>query len=241
MAEQLAQAVGVGGSALELEHVARRYRVGTAQTIVALDGISLAVPAGSSLAVLGPSGSGKSTLLHVIAGLEQPDEGRVAVGGRELLGLTASGLAAHRRRVGFVFQQFNLLPALTVIDNVIAPVLPFRTGFDKRARARALLAAVGLSGRETSMPSRLSGGQQQRVAIARALINYPEVILADEPTGNLDSKTGQEIVDLLLAQREQRRTTVVIATHDEGVAERCERLIELSDGALVRDTLACSG
>jgi putative ABC transport system ATP-binding protein len=131
-----------------------------------------------------------------------------------------------------VFQRFHLLPALTVLDNVIAPVLPLRTSFDKRARARELLAAVGLDGRQTAMPARLSGGEQQRVAIARALINHPPVVLADEPTGNLDSRTGQTIIDLLLGLRERDAITLVIATHDVAVASRCDRIVRLIDGRL---------
>ena len=153
----------------------------------------------------------------------------MTVGGRSLGLLSRRELAAHRRRIGFVFQRFNLLPALTVVDNVMAPVLPYRVPFDKRARAYALLAAVGLEGRETSLPSRLSGGQQQRVAIARALINEPPIVLADEPTGNLDSRTGAGIVDLLLDLRAERGMTVVLATHDTQVAARCDRVVRLLD------------
>jgi putative ABC transport system ATP-binding protein len=134
-----------------------------------------------------------------------------------------------------VFQRFNLLPALTVIDNVMSPVLPYRVGFDKEARARELLAAVGLAGRETSLPSRLSGGQQQRVAIARALINAPPILLADEPTGNLDSRTGAGIVDLLLELRAAHGMTVVMATHDSQVAARCDRVVRLLDGRIRDD------
>jgi putative ABC transport system ATP-binding protein len=134
-----------------------------------------------------------------------------------------------------VFQRFNLLPALTVIDNVTAPVLPYRVAFDKQARARELLAAVGLEGRETALPSRLSGGQQQRVAIARALINAPPIVLADEPTGNLDSRTGAGIVDLLLRLRAERGMTVLLATHDSQVAARCDRVVRLLDGRVSDD------
>jgi putative ABC transport system ATP-binding protein len=140
-----------------------------------------------------------------------------------------------------VFQRFNLLPALTVLDNVLAPVLPYRVGFDKAARARDLLAAVGLEGRERSLPSRLSGGQQQRVAIARALINRPPLVLADEPTGNLDSRTGTEIVDLLLELRATYGITVVMATHDHGVAARCDRVVRLLDGHVVEDVAVAPG
>jgi putative ABC transport system ATP-binding protein len=160
-----------GQGSIALEGVTRRFRIDAERAITALSGVDLEIEQGAAVALSGPSGSGKSTLLHLIGALERPDEGTVTVGGSELGGLSRRELAAHRRRVGFVFQRFNLLPALTVVDNVMAPVLPYRVDFDKEARARELLAAVGLEGRETSLPSRLSGGQQQRVAIARALIN----------------------------------------------------------------------
>jgi putative ABC transport system ATP-binding protein len=224
-----------GQGAVALRDVGRRYRIDAEQSIAALDGVSLEIADGAAVALQGPSGSGKSTLLHVIGALERPDRGSVAVGGVELGGLSHRELAAHRRRVGFVFQRFNLLPALTVIDNVMAPVLPYRVAFDKQARARELLAAVGLQGRETSLPARLSGGQQQRVAIARALINEPAIVLADEPTGNLDSRTGSEIVDLLLGLRAERGMTVVLATHDSTVAARCDRVVRLLDGRISDD------
>src|SRR3954453_1484804 len=172
---------------IELDGVVRRYRVDADTEIAALEGVTLVVEPGSAVALSGPSGSGKSTLLHVIAALDRPDSGTVTVGGRDLGGLSRRELARHRRGLGFVFQRFNLLPALTVIDNVLAPVLPYRVPFDKEARARELLAAAGRGGRDSPLPSGLSGGQQQRVAIARALINEPPLILADEPTGNLDS------------------------------------------------------
>jgi putative ABC transport system ATP-binding protein len=224
-----------GQAVIALHGVCRRYRIDDEHAITALDGVSLEIGEGSAVALSGPSGSGKSTLLNVIGAMERPDEGTVTVGGVELGGLSRRELAAHRRRVGFVFQAFNLLPALTVIDNVMAPVLPYRVGFDKQARARELLAAVGLEARETSLPSRLSGGQQQRVAIARALINDPPIVLADEPTGNLDSRTGAEIIDLLLRLRAERGVTVVLATHDSQVAARCDRVVRLHDGRISDD------
>jgi putative ABC transport system ATP-binding protein len=224
-----------GQGVIDLRDVSRRFRIDAEQSIVALDEVSLEIADGAAVALQGPSGSGKSTLLHVIGALERPDEGSVAVGGLELGGLSRRELAAHRRRIGFVFQRFNLLPALTVIDNVMAPVQPYRVAFDKEARARELLSGVGLEGRETSLPSRLSGGQQQRVAIARALINEPAIVLADEPTGNLDSRTGAEIVDLLLGLRSTRGMTVVLATHDSQVAARCDRVVRLLDGRVADD------
>jgi len=220
---------------IELEGVVRRYRIGDELTITALDGVSLRVEAGSAVALSGPSGSGKSTLLHLIGALDRPDEGTVTVGGVALGALKARELAAHRRRVGFVFQRFNLLPALTVLDNVTVPALPFRTAFDKAQRARELLAAVGLDGRERQMPAKLSGGEQQRVAIARALISRPPVVLADEPTGNLDSRNGEAIMDLLLGLREREGITVVVASHDVAVASRCDRVVRIVDGALRDD------
>jgi putative ABC transport system ATP-binding protein len=224
-----------GQGSIALEGVTRRFRIDAERAITALSGVDLEIEQGAAVALSGPSGSGKSTLLHLIGALERPDEGTVTVGGSELGGLSRRELAAHRRRVGFVFQRFNLLPALTVVDNVMAPVLPYRVDFDKEARARELLAAVGLEGRETSLPSRLSGGQQQRVAIARALINRPPVVLADEPTGNLDSRTGAGIVDLLLSLRADHGITIVLATHDSQVAARCDRVVRRLDGRMTDD------
>ena len=221
--------------AIALGGVSRRYSIDADQVITALDRVSLQVENASAVALSGPSGSGKSTLLHIIGALDRPDEGTVTVDGRELTSMSRRELAGHRRHVGFVFQRFNLLPALTVLDNVIAPVLPYRVGFDKEARARELLAAVGLAGRATALPSRLSGGQQQRVAIARALVNTPAIVLADEPTGNLDSRTGSDIVDLLLRLRDERGMTVVLATHDSQVAARCDRVVRLLDGRITDD------
>ncbi|GAA4937114.1 ABC transporter ATP-binding protein [Actinoplanes utahensis] len=201
--------------------------------LVAVAGVGAEIERGTSVALTGPSGSGKSTLLHLIGAIERLDAGSIVVGGREIGGLSGKELAAYRRTVGFVFQRFHLLPALTALDNVIAPVLPFRTAFDKRQRALELLDLVGLKDRAGALPSQLSGGQQQRVAIARALVNDPPLLLADEPTGNLDSRTGESIVDLLLSLRDDRGATVVVATHDPGLAERCDGSLRLRDGVLV--------
>ncbi|HEY5430737.1 MAG TPA: ABC transporter ATP-binding protein [Solirubrobacteraceae bacterium] len=224
-----------GEVAVSLGGVRRCYALDGGRSLVALAGVDLSIARGSVVAITGPSGSGKSTLLHVIGALEVPDEGRVVVDGQDLRDLSRRELADHRRRLGFVFQGFHLLPALSVADNVIAPVLPVKTAFDKRARSLELLTAVGLEGRARSLPSRLSGGQQQRVAIARALINAPALVLADEPTGNLDSVTGAEIIELLVGLRARDGVTVVIATHDLGVAERCDRVVALRDGRVVAD------
>ena len=173
----------------------------TGGQVIAADDVTFTIEAGAFVALTGASGSGKSTLLHMIGAIERPDSGVITVNGTEVTALRGAAQADYRRTVGFVFQRYNLLPALTALDNIIAPVLPYRTSWDKRDRARQLLAAVGLAGRERSLPSRMSGGEQQRIAIARALINTPALLLADEPTGNLDSANATEILDLLARLR----------------------------------------
>jgi len=202
--------------------------------VVALDNVSLQVSAGEFVAVMGPSGSGKSTLLHLLGAIDAPDSGAIEVGGISITNLSRGRLAAYRATIGFVFQRFHLLPALSARDNVIAPALPRRRRlpFDPAARAQELLDAVGLGDRAGALPSQLSGGQQQRVAIARALIMQPGLLLADEPTGNLDSATGAEIVDLLLALNAEHGTTLVVATHDPAIAERCHHVIRMRDGRI---------
>ena len=231
-----ARATEPGG--IELRDITKRYRTGSDRPAVAADNVSVRIEPGALVALAGPSGSGKSTLLHLVGAIERPDSGTIINGSVEVTALHGSALAAYRRTVGFVFQRYNLLPALTALDNVIAPVLPYRTGWDKAARARELLDAVGLAGRERSLPARMSGGEQQRVAIARALINAPDLLLADEPTGNLDSHTAAAIIDLLTETRDLRHDrpmTVIIATHDPQIASRCDRLIRLRDGAVIDD------
>jgi putative ABC transport system ATP-binding protein len=223
------------GGSIELRGIGKRYGISKTQLVSAAADVTLSVGPGEFIALTGASGSGKSTLLHIIGAIERPDCGTVVVDGVTVTGLRGGALAAYRRSVGFVFQRYNLLPALTALDNVIAPVLPYRTGWDKRDRGRELLAAVGLAGREASLPARMSGGEQQRVAIARALVNTPGVLLADEPTGNLDSQNGREILGLLSRLRESRGMTVLIATHDPQIAARCDRLIRLQDGAITDD------
>lgn len=210
---------------------------GTAPAVTrALTGIDLTIDEPATVALVGPSGSGKSTLLHLIGALDYVSGGTITVDGRELTQLNPRALADYRSGVGFVFQRYNLLPQLTAIENVTLPVLTRRTSFDKTARAISLLTRVGLAGKTTRLPGQLSGGEQQRVAIARALMNEPGVILADEPTGNLDSTTAVEIVDLLLDLRAETAATMLIATHDPGVAARCDRILTLRDGAIVDDT-----
>ena len=219
------------GAEIELRSLGRRYGQGAA-AIDALEGVDLSVPAGQAVALVGPSGSGKSTLLHLVGAMDRPTSGSVQVGEHHVETLDRVAAAGYRRRVGFVFQRFHLLAALSALDNVLAPLLPMRLRDDPEPKARALLAEVGLAGRERATPAQLSGGQQQRVAIARALVNDPIVLLADEPTGNLDSATGAEILTLMFRLRDELGTTMLIATHDTAVAARCDRTVHLADGHL---------
>jgi putative ABC transport system ATP-binding protein len=206
--------------------------------VTAVDDVSLSIAAGSTVALKGPSGSGKSTLLHLLGAIERPNRGTITVAGTDITTANRSALSGYRRSIGFVFQRFHLLPALTARDNVVAPLIPDRkhrkAGED---RAGELLRAVGLEGRELHLPSQLSGGQQQRVAIARALIGSPGLVLADEPTGNLDSATGAGVIDLLLELNTSHGVTLIIATHDPAIAARCGRTISMVDGRVVHDTI----
>ncbi|MEU5942734.1 ABC transporter ATP-binding protein [Micromonospora sp. NPDC047548] len=222
------------GSTVRTAGLVRQFRTGT-ERLTAIDDVTLEITAGSVVALTGPSGSGKSTLLHMIGAIEQADQGTVTVDDVEVTALRRASLARYRQRVGFVFQRYHLLPALTVLDNVIAPMLPRRGRADHAARARELLDAVGLAGRERALPAQLSGGQQQRVAIARALMGAPRLLLADEPTGNLDSATGGQILDLLLDLRDRHGMTILLATHERAIAARCDRLVRLGDGRIVDD------
>jgi putative ABC transport system ATP-binding protein len=222
------------GAAVVVEGLSKRYETGGTE-IRALEAVAMTIESGGLVGVTGPSGSGKSTLLHLIGAMDSADAGRIVVGDCEVTSLSRRDQVSYRRRIGFVFQRFHLLPALTALDNVGAPLMPYRTEFNKLERARELLAAVGLGGRADALPSELSGGQQQRVAIARALVNDPMLVLADEPTGNVDSRTGAEIIELLLQLREQRGMTVIVATHDPVIASRCDRIVRLLDGRVVDD------
>jgi putative ABC transport system ATP-binding protein len=226
---------GPGSGALELRGVTKRYGTGEGGQVTAADNVTLTIDAGAFVALTGASGSGKSTLLHMIGAIERPDSGVIIADGTEVTALRGAAQADYRRTVGFVFQRYNLLPGLTALDNIIAPVLPYRTGWDKRDRARQLLAAVGLAGRERSLPARMSGGEQQRIAIARALINTPALLLADEPTGNLDTANATAILDLLTELRAEHHMTILLASHDPQIAARSERLIRLRDGEVVDD------
>lgn len=223
------------GVRVTIRALTKRFGVPGRDPVVAVDALDLDIEPGSMVAVTGPSGSGKSTLLHLIGAVERADEGTVTVGRTRVTGLCGRQLAGYRRGVGLVFQSYHLLPALSAIDNVLIPLVPYRTGYDRTARARELLAQVGLAGRERARPAELSGGQQQRVAIARALIGGPGLLLADEPTGNLDSRAGDEIIELLLGLRARTGMTVLVATHSAQVAAACDRLVRLRDGAIVDD------
>jgi putative ABC transport system ATP-binding protein len=201
-----------------------------------LRGVSLGVNKGDAVAVLGPSGSGKSTLLMVLAGLERASAGRVTVGGEDLSRLDEDALALFRRRnIGIVFQSFHLIASMTALENVAVP-LELAGDDDPFTRARAALAAVGLGHRLDHYPAELSGGEQQRVAIARAFAPGPELILADEPTGNLDAATGAQVMEILFGLRAETGATLVLITHDEHVAARCARTVHLADGRIANDT-----
>jgi putative ABC transport system ATP-binding protein len=200
-----------------------------------LSDVTLEVPAGQFLAIAGPSGSGKSTLLGLIAGLDQPTAGRIEVAGTEITGLDEDALARFRRdHVGYVFQSFHLIPTLTAQENVAVP-LELAGEADVIARAAALLGEVGLAGRAHHYPVQLSGGEQQRVAVARALARRPAILLADEPTGNLDSATGKQIIDLLVAANRRHGRTLVLVTHDAALAAHADRVVTLADGRIVSD------
>jgi putative ABC transport system ATP-binding protein len=200
-----------------------------------LTDVSLDVPAGQFLAIAGPSGSGKSTLLGLIAGLDQPTAGRIEVAGVEITGLDEDGLARFRRdRIGYVFQSFHLLPTLTAAENVAVP-LELAGETDAAARAAALLAEVGLAERAHHYPVQLSGGEQQRVAVARAMARRPALLLADEPTGNLDSATGKQIIELLVGMNRRLGATLVLVTHDTALAAHAARVVTLRDGRIVSD------
>ena len=226
------------GAAVHLTDVTKAFPLGAGQRLTAVDRVSLTIEPGTVLAITGPSGSGKSTLLHLIGAIERPGHGLIEIDGQALNDLSRHQLADYRRSIGFVFQRYNLLPALTALDNVLAPVLPYRTGYNKIRRASELLARVGLAGREHALPSRLSGGEQQRVAIARALIGSPRLLLADEPTGNLDSATGADILKLLLHLREEQGMTVIIATHNPQIAASADRIVRLHDGQITEELQA---
>lgn len=221
-------------TAVEVVDLEKVYGSG-ATAVAALKGVSLGFAAGEFAAIMGPSGSGKSTLLHVLGALEEPSSGRVVIGGEDLSGLSDRELTLLRRsRMGFVFQFFNLIPTLSAEENVMLPVLISGEKANKyEQRLEELMSLVGLEGRRTHRPDELSGGEQQRVAIARALIRHPDVILADEPTGNLDSTIGAGVLELLRESAARYRQTVVMVTHDARAAAVADRVVFLADGRVV--------
>jgi len=218
---------------VKVQSVKKAYRMGKV-IVPALRGVSFEVEEGEFLAVLGPSGSGKSTLLHLIGCLDRPDEGKIFIDGSDVLKLNDEELAELRlRKIGFVFQFFNLLPRLTAIRNVELPLLIAGVSErEARERAMEMLRLVGLEARVNHRPTELSGGEQQRVAIARALINNPKIVLADEPTGNLDTKSGWEIVQLMKRLNKERGQTFIVVTHDPHIAETADRILYLKDGLI---------
>ncbi|OGB90764.1 macrolide ABC transporter ATP-binding protein [candidate division WOR-1 bacterium RIFCSPHIGHO2_01_FULL_53_15] len=217
------------------EKVKKLYRMGTVE-VLALAGVDLTISRGEFVSIMGPSGCGKSTLMHILGCLDRPSEGKVLLDEVNIGGLDDNRLAAIRnRKVGFVFQTFNLLPKLNAIENVELPLIYAGTNFEaRRKKAAELLEMVGLKERMFHKPSELSGGQSQRVAIARALANDPSIILADEPTGNLDSKSGEEII-YLFNELNQAGATLIIVTHDQEIASRSRRIVRLKDGLVVAD------
>ena len=219
---------------LRIEGLSKVYGEGSTQ-VKALDNVSFSVENGEFLAIIGPSGSGKSTLLHIIGGVDRPSSGKVYMDGQDVYAQDEEALAVFRRRqVGLIYQFYNLIPVLNVVENMSLPVLMDGREVDKD-RLEELLDTLGLSDRRNNLPNQLSGGQQQRVSIGRALMNAPAVVLADEPTGNLDSKNSQEIVELLKLSNKKYGQTLIVITHDENIALQADRIIAIEDGRIVRD------
>ena len=217
---------------IEISNLSKTYKTGET-TFAALENVSLKIQKGECVAILGPSGSGKSTLMHLIGGLDQPTSGTIVVDEQNLGELNGKQLAKYRNeKVGFVFQFFNLLQGTNSLNNVSLPLIYTHKKVNRKSKAFELLSEVGLKEKLGNKPNQLSGGEQQRVSIARALVNDPEIILADEPTGNLDSKTGEAIFQLL-KELNSKGKTVILVTHDNSLAEKTDRIIKLSDGKLV--------
>jgi len=220
---------------VEVRDLRKTYRMGDAD-VHALDGVSIAFDEGDYAAIMGPSGSGKSTLLNLLGCLDRPTSGSYLLGGEDVAALSDNELSDIRsRRLGFIFQSYNLIPQLTVLENIEVPLYyQGASEAESRARAKAMAELVGLSPRLSHRPSELSGGQQQRAAIARALVNQPLVLLADEPTGNLDSATGREILSLM-DELNRRGRTILMVTHDDAVAQRATRVVRMADGRVVSE------
>lgn len=219
---------------LRVENLYKVYGKGENQ-VTALDGVSLTIEKGEFTAIIGSSGSGKSTLLHIIAGVDVPTSGKVYLNGQDVYAQNNEKLAIFRRRqVGLIYQFHNLIPTLNVVENMTLPILMDKRKVNKE-RLKDLLNLLGLEGRKNHLPNQLSGGQQQRVAIGRALMNAPQVMLADEPTGSLDSRNGHEIIKLLKESNKKYGQTLLLVTHDENIALQADRIIGISDGKVVRD------
>jgi putative ABC transport system ATP-binding protein len=225
----------MGDWVIEAQDLAKVYKMGDVQ-VHALRGVNIQIRRGEMLSIMGPSGSGKSTLMNILGCLDRPSGGEYILDGERVSLLNDDQLASIRnRKVGFIFQSFNLLARQTALSNVELPLRYAGATRDRKSRARQALEEVGLADRITHRPMELSGGQQQRVAIARALVNHPAIIMADEPTGNLDSKSGKEIIDLLTRLNRERQATVIIVTHDPGIAAHTQRVIRLFDGLVEGD------
>jgi len=219
---------------LKVEHLSKVYGKGE-HTVKALDDVSFTVNSGEFVAIIGPSGSGKSTLLHILGGVDRPTSGKVYMNGKDVFAQNEEQLAVFRRRqVGLIYQFYNLIPVLNVTENITLPVLMDGREVNEQ-RLKELLAILDLIGREHHLPNQLSGGQQQRVSIGRALMNAPAVVLADEPTGNLDSKNSREIVELLKESHKIYNQTLLVITHDESIALQADRVIAIEDGRITRD------
>lgn len=219
---------------LKIENLTKVYGSGENE-VRALDGVSFSVEKGEFLAIIGLSGSGKSTLLHILGGVDRPTSGKVWLDGQDVYAQDEEQLAIFRRRqVGLIYQFYNLIPVLNVVENMTLPVLLDGRKVNEE-RLNELVETLGLSGRKNNLPNQLSGGQQQRVSIGRALMNAPAVVLADEPTGNLDSRNSQEIVELLRQSNVKYKQTLIVITHDESIALQADRIIAIEDGRIVRD------
>lgn len=219
---------------LKVENLTKIYKQGD-NIVKALDGVSFSVKKGEFIAIIGPSGSGKSTLLHILGGVDKPTDGKVYMDGQDVYSQNDVKLAIFRRRqVGLIYQFYNLIPVLNVVENITLPVLMDGKKVNNE-RLNELLLTLNLSGRENHLPNQLSGGQQQRVSIGRALMNSPAVVLADEPTGNLDSKNSREIIELLKLSNQKFDQTLIIITHDDNIARQADRIIEIEDGKITRD------